>query len=73
MAFLGHVAAEAAAILGRVRLWTQTPVENDQELMRDQSPDEKLSGLAFKVAADPYIGTLTFYRTLGTVWFWSND
>lgn len=22
----------------------------------------KLSGLAFKVAADPYIGTLTFYR-----------
>ena len=32
--------------------------------MRNQSPDEKLSGLAFKVAADPYIGTLTFYRLL---------
>ena len=28
------------------------------------SADEKLSGLAFKVAADPYIGTLTFYRSL---------
>ena len=35
-----------------------------QELMRTQSPEEKLSGLAFKVAADPYIGTLTFYRLL---------
>ena len=32
-------------------------------LERKASADEKLSGLAFKVAADPYIGTLTFYRT----------
>ena len=53
-----------------------------QELMRNQSPDEKLSGLAFKVAADPYIGTLTFYRWLvafcysetgGWWWFFVED
>ncbi|CAK9085223.1 unnamed protein product [Durusdinium trenchii] len=37
--------------------------KNEEEIIeRQASPDEKLSGLAFKVAADPYIGTLTFYR-----------
>ena len=35
----------------------------EEVLERKASADEKLSGLAFKVAADPYIGTLTFYRT----------
>jgi len=40
----------------------KNPKNEEEELMRNQSPDEKLSGLAFKVAADPYIGTLTFYR-----------
>eukprot|EP00438_Fugacium_kawagutii_P025259 Skav206144 [mRNA] locus=scaffold6089:2651:7402:+ [translate_table: standard] len=49
----------------------KNPKKEDEELVREASPDEKLgwdswdwklSGLAFKVAADPYIGTLTFYR-----------
>jgi len=40
----------------------KNPKNDEEELIRETSPDEKLSGLAFKVAADPYIGTLTFYR-----------
>ena len=40
----------------------KNPKNEEEELVRETSPDEKLSGLAFKVAADPYIGTLTFYR-----------
>jgi len=40
----------------------KNPKNEEEELIREASPDEKLSGLAFKVAADPYIGTLTFYR-----------
>ena len=40
----------------------KNPKNEEEELVREASPDEKLSGLAFKVAADPYIGTLTFYR-----------
>eukprot|EP00438_Fugacium_kawagutii_P010975 Skav217181 [mRNA] locus=scaffold5232:71211:76024:+ [translate_table: standard] len=40
----------------------KNPKNEEEEMLRETSPDEKLSGLAFKVAADPYIGTLTFYR-----------
>ena len=40
----------------------KNPKNEEEELVREASPNEKLSGLAFKVAADPYIGTLTFYR-----------
>ena len=40
----------------------KNPKNEEEELVRETSPGEKLSGLAFKVAADPYIGTLTFYR-----------
>lgn len=36
----------------------------DEELVetREASPDAPFSGLAFKVANDPYMGTLTFFR-----------
>ncbi|CAJ1353111.1 unnamed protein product [Effrenium voratum] len=40
----------------------KNPKDEEEEMVRKASVDEKLSGLAFKVAADPYIGTLTFYR-----------
>ena len=32
------------------------------EFMRKYSSGEKFSGLVFRVATDPYIGTLTFFR-----------
>jgi elongation factor G len=38
------------------------PKDSKQELLRKNSADEKFSGLAFKVATDPFIGTLTFFR-----------
>jgi elongation factor G len=38
------------------------PQDEDKELVRKSTVDEKFSGLAFKVAADPFIGTLTFFR-----------
>merc|ERR1712151_1329362 len=40
----------------------KNPKNEEEEFTRKNSPDEKFSGLAFKVAADPYIGTLTFFR-----------
>ncbi|OLQ04317.1 Elongation factor G-2, chloroplastic [Symbiodinium microadriaticum] len=40
----------------------KNPKNEEEEIERKNEPEEKLSGLAFKVAADPYIGTLTFYR-----------
>ncbi|MBU0546961.1 MAG: elongation factor G [Patescibacteria group bacterium] len=36
--------------------------KNDQELIRKPEDSEPFSALAFKVAADPYVGTLTFFR-----------
>ena len=41
---------------------TTSGPSQEEVLERIASADEKLSGLAFKVAADPYIETLTFYR-----------
>jgi len=40
----------------------KNPKNEEEEFTRKNVPDEKFSGLAFKVAADPYIGTLTFFR-----------
>lgn len=46
----------------------KNPKDEEEVLTRENSPDEKFSGLAFKVATDPYIGTLTFFRVYsGTV------
>jgi len=40
----------------------KSPKDEEEELTRNSSPDEKFSGLAFKVATDPYIGSITFFR-----------
>jgi len=40
----------------------KNPKDDEEVLERKNVPDEKLSTLAFKVATDPYIGTLTFLR-----------
>ena len=36
--------------------------KTNQEIERKTSDNEKFAALAFKVAADPYVGTLTFFR-----------
>eukprot|EP00929_Paragymnodinium_shiwhaense_P049206 TRINITY_DN2483_c0_g1_i10.p1 TRINITY_DN2483_c0_g1~~TRINITY_DN2483_c0_g1_i10.p1 ORF type:complete len:815 (+),score=190.89 TRINITY_DN2483_c0_g1_i10:65-2509(+) len=38
------------------------PQDEETKLTRKVSPDEPLSGLAFKVANDPFMGSLTFFR-----------
>jgi len=38
------------------------PKDEEKELTRKNSLDAPFSGLAFKVANDPYMGTLTFFR-----------
>jgi len=40
----------------------KNPKNEEEILERKNVPDEKFSGLAFKVATDPYIGTITFFR-----------
>ncbi|CAE8602893.1 unnamed protein product [Polarella glacialis] len=46
----------------------KNPADEEEILTRKNSADEKFSGLAFKVATDPYIGTITFFRVYsGTV------
>jgi len=40
----------------------KNPKNEEEELERKNVAEEKLAGLAFKVATDPYIGSLTFYR-----------
>lgn len=40
----------------------KNPKNEEEVLTRNNTPDEKFSGLAFKVASDPYIGTITFFR-----------
>jgi len=37
-------------------------LKTDQELIRKPEDSEPFSALAFKVAADPYVGTLTYFR-----------
>lgn len=36
--------------------------KNGEEVTRITSDDEKMCGLAFKIATDPYVGKLTFFR-----------
>jgi len=38
------------------------PKDDEKDLERKNVPEEKFAGLAFKVATDPYIGTITFFR-----------
>mmetsp|Transcript_67763 Transcript_67763/g.153235 ORF Transcript_67763/g.153235 Transcript_67763/m.153235 type:complete len:812 (+) Transcript_67763:64-2499(+) len=40
----------------------KNPKDEEEELVRENRVDEKFSGLAFKVATDPYIGSITFFR-----------
>lgn len=42
-------------------------LENDQPAERHASDDEPFSALAFKIATDPYVGTLTFFRVYSGV------
>lgn len=45
-----------------------TDPETDQEVVRETRDDEKFSALAFKIATDPFVGQLTFFRVYsGTV------
>jgi len=39
-----------------------TEVGGDTEILRHPSDEEPFTALAFKVATDPYVGTLTFFR-----------
>ncbi|MEK9151053.1 MAG: elongation factor G [Patescibacteria group bacterium] len=42
--------------------------KTDQEAVRETRDDEKFSALAFKIATDPFVGQLTFFRVYsGTV------
>ena len=34
----------------------------DKKVTRDPSPKESFSGLAFKIASDPFVGSLTYFR-----------
>lgn len=38
------------------------PKDPDKELVRHPDPDEPLCALAFKIATDPYVGRLCFFR-----------
>ncbi len=38
------------------------PEDEDKRLVRKVDDNEPFSALAFKIAADPYVGTLTFFR-----------
>lgn len=39
-----------------------TKLETEEEVERKAADEEPFAALAFKVAADPYVGTLTFFR-----------
>jgi len=41
--------------------------EDGEEIVRHSSDDEPISALAFKIATDPYVGTLTFFRVYSGV------
>jgi len=46
----------------------KNPKDEEEILERKNVPEEKFAGLAFKVATDPYIGSITFFRIYsGTV------
>ncbi len=42
-------------------------LENEKEGVRSSSDEEPFSALAFKIATDPYVGTLTFFRVYSGV------
>ena len=42
-------------------------LENDDEGVRKSSDEEPFSALAFKIATDPFVGTLTFFRVYSGV------
>ena len=41
--------------------------DDDEEVTREASDDEGFSALAFKIATDPFVGTLTFFRVYSGV------
>ncbi len=41
--------------------------DNEQEVSKEASDDEPFSALAFKIATDPFVGTLTFFRVYSGV------
>ena len=41
--------------------------ENEQEVTRKPSDEEKFAALAFKIITDPFVGTLTFFRVYSGV------
>ena len=41
--------------------------EDESEGVRNSSDDEPFAALAFKIATDPYVGTLTFFRVYSGV------
>ena len=41
--------------------------DNDEEVSKEASDDEPFSALAFKIATDPFVGTLTFFRVYSGV------
>ena len=41
--------------------------ENEEEVSKEASDDEGFSALAFKIATDPFVGTLTFFRVYSGV------
>ena len=41
--------------------------DNEEEITREASDDEGFSALAFKIATDPFVGTLTFFRVYSGV------
>ena len=43
------------------------PSDEEAEVVRTSSDDEPFSALAFKIAADPFVGTLTFIRVYSGV------
>jgi elongation factor G len=43
------------------------PENNDAEIERHATDDEPFSALAFKIATDPYVGKLTFFRVYSGV------
>lgn len=44
-----------------------TDLHGDEEVLRHSKDDEPFSALAFKIATDPYVGTLTFFRVYSGV------
>ncbi|UZJ41689.1 elongation factor G [Prosthecochloris sp. SCSIO W1101] len=40
---------------------------NDQEISREPKDDDPFAGLAFKIATDPFVGKLTFFRVYSGV------